>query len=67
MKNVVKFDEIRDKLSTSHFGCNHQNWKFSFRKVLLKYEPRIKDKELHDKDKHMQKFILFLRFKRNFI
>ena len=29
---------------------NHQNWNLSFRNFLLKYEPRIKDKELHDKE-----------------
>ena len=29
---------------------NHENWNLSFRNFLLKYEPRIKDKELHDKE-----------------
>ena len=32
--------EIHEKLSTSYFA---QNWNFSFRNYLLKYEPRIKD------------------------
>ena len=31
--------------------CNHQNWNLSFRNFLLKYEPCIKDEELHDKQK----------------
>ena len=29
---------------------NHQNWNLSFRNFLLKYEPRIKDNELHGKE-----------------
>ena len=29
---------------------NHQNWNLSFRNILLKYEPLIKEKELHDKE-----------------
>ena len=28
---------------------NHQNWTLPFRNFLLKNEPCIKDKELHDK------------------
>ena len=45
MKNVVKIDEIREELSTSHFWRNHRNWNLPFHNFLLKYEPRIKDKE----------------------
>ena len=42
MTNSVKIDEILEKLPTTHFVI--------FRNVLLKYELRIKDKELHDKE-----------------
>ena len=62
MTNVVKVDEIREELSTSHFGRNHQNWNLSFRNFLLKYEPRIKDKKLHDKEqKYTQISFYFLK------
>ena len=62
----VKVDEVRQELSTSHFGRNQQNWNLSFCKFLLKYEPRIKDKKLHDKEKHLEKFLLFLQSERTF-
>ena len=50
MTNVVKIDEIHEELSTTHFVTYfHQNWNLPFGNFFLKYEPRIKDKELHDK------------------
>ena len=50
MKNVVKVDEICEKLSTSHSLTYHQNWNLFFGNFLLKYEPCIKDKKLHDEE-----------------
>ena len=35
---------------------NHQNWNLSFRNFLLKYEPRIKDKEPHDTEEKIYTF-----------
>ena len=40
-----KIDEIREEL-----WRNHQNRTFSRRNVLLRYDPCIKNKELHDKE-----------------
>ena len=47
---------------------NHQNWNWSFRNFLVKYEPRIKDKELHDEKQKIYTIFLFLflHFKRTF-
>ena len=63
MKNVAKIEEIREKLSTFILRRNHQNWNF-----LIKYEPRIKDKELHDEKQKIYTIFLFLflPFKRTF-
>ena len=68
MKNVAKIEEIRDKLSTFILRRNHQNWNLSFHNVLIKYEPRIKDKELHDEKQKIYTIFLFLflPFKRTF-
>ena len=41
MTNIVKIGKIREELC-----FNQQNWNFSFRNFLLKYEPCIKNKEL---------------------
>ena len=47
---------------------NHQNWNLSFRNFLVKYEPRINDKELHDEKQKIYTIFLFLflPFKRTF-
>ena len=44
------------------WGCHYpilwrnlQNWNLPFRNFLLKYELRIKDKEVHDKDQKINK------------
>ena len=39
---------------------NHQNWNLFFRNFLVKYEPRIKDKELHDEKQKIYTIFLFL-------
>ena len=56
------FSKINDKTMLSklkkslrncqHFILwrNHQNWNLPFRNFLWKYEPRIKDKEHHDRE-----------------
>ena len=36
------------------------------RNFLLKYEHRIKDKELHDKEQNIYTDFIFIRFKRTF-
>ena len=39
---------------------NYQTWNLHFRNFLLKYDSRIKDKELHDKKKkYTQIFFIF--------
>ena len=38
---------------------NHQNWNLSFRNFLIKYEPRIKDQELHDKEQKVYTNFLY--------
>ena len=48
MTNVVKIDKICDEFVSIPF-CD-QNWNLSFCNFLLKYEPRMKDKEPHDKE-----------------
>ena len=49
--------QMLSKLTESVRNCqhlilwsNHQNWNLSFRNFLLKYEPHINDKKLHDKE-----------------
>ena len=57
------------KLTKSARNCQHrnpQNWKLSFRNFLLQHGPRIKDKELHDKEQKYTQTSLIFTFQRNF-
>ena len=54
---IANVDNCSQMLTKSMRSCqhptlwrNHQNWNLSFHNFLLKYEHRIEDKELHDKE-----------------
>ena len=56
MTNVVKVDEIREELSTSFCDIITK-----IKTCELTYEARIRDNEIHDKEKNLQEFLLFLK------